>query len=322
MTEGEIIVPTTPVITRTGVYGNDGEQSYVVDYYSRGKSFNLFSLIYLNLASTDMLVVINDDVFDSGEDDDVYAGAWLYAEKKSDDRDFSQHYEAFCNLASGPSFLQIYKNYSKAVYEEALANPTTDSLAYSFTVARLGQIVKYELKPTSDAYSSVDEYLKATDFSGLSATEVAAKLTAGLSCTAVDSYGVTWNLLCPVTSWDVRVEKKRADFYPMLVIKEFEGEMTPRDVLDAPDVNLSPDAPEHLTLSLSSGGAASLSRPAGHAVSVRSESGSVVVDGGEADVFALDGHLVGRTSGGRLKVASGLYVVKTNDGDAVTVSVK
>ncbi|MGN0030143.1 MAG: hypothetical protein ACI35Q_10505 [Marinilabiliaceae bacterium] len=277
--------------------------------------------MYFDLASTDMLVVINDDAYNS---DDNYAGAWLFAEDESgnSDKDFDTHYSVHCKFAGGPSLIQVYKDFKKEVYEAAVADPSTDSLAYSFTVARLGHIAKYELKPVSDAFATVDDFLKASDLGNLSATEVAAKLTAGLCCTAVDTYGVTWNLLCPVTSWDVNMKKMTASFYPMLVLKDFESEMTSSQVLNAPDINLAPEAPEFITISLRKESPSSIAELDEHAVSVRAEKGVILVDGADAHVFTIDGRLVGRTSAGRLTVPAGFYVVRPDGAASRSVAVK
>lgn len=319
ITQGNVIEPNEPVFRLSGTYGNDDNLTYVVDLNGRGKEYNLFSLMYFDLASTDMLVVINDDAYNS---DDNYAGAWLFAEDKSGDKDFGMHYSVYSEFAGGPSFIQVYKDYSKEVYEAAVADPSTDSLAYSFTVARLGQIAKYELKPVSDAFATVDDFIKASDLGNLSATEVAAKLTAGLCCTAVDAYGVTWNLLCPVTSWEVDVKKKTASFYPMLVLKDFESEMTSSQVLNAPDVNLAPEAPEFITISLRKGTTTSIAELDECSVPVRAEKGVILVDGADANVFTVDGRLVGRTSAGRLTVPAGFYIVRPDGSASLSVSVK
>ena len=275
--------------------------------------------MYFELASTDMLVVVNDDAYDSKN---AYAGAYLFAENQSDDMDFPTHYGVACNLGAGSSFVQVYKDYKKEVYDAAVADPSTDSLAYSFTVARLGQIVKYELKPVSNAFATVDDFIKTSDLSNLSATEVAARLTAGLCCTAVDAYGATWNLLCPVTSWEVNKKNMTASFYPMLVLKDFESEMTASQVLNAPDVNLAPDAPEFVTISLHKGAITSIAELDEHAVSVRTEKGGIIVDGAEANVFTVDGRLVGRTSAGRLTVPAGFYIVRPDGAASLSVAVK
>lgn len=317
--QGNVIEPREPVISLSGTYGNDDNLTYVVDYKGRGKEYNLFSLMYFDLASTDMLVVVNDDAYDSRN---AYAGAYLFAENQSDDKDFPTHYGVACNLGGGSSFLQVYKDYKKEVYQAAVADPSTDSLAYSFTVARLGQIAKYELKPVSDAFATVDEFLKASDLGDLSATEVAAKLTAGLCCTAVDAYGATWNLLCPVTSWDVNMKKMTASFYPMLVLKDFEPEMTSSQVLNAPDINLAPEAPEFITISLRKGSPSSIAELDEHAVSVRAEKGVIIVDGADANVFTVDGRLAGRTSAGRLTVPAGFYIVRPDGAASRSVAVK
>lgn len=317
--QGKVIEPSKPVFSLSGTYGIDDHLTYVVDYMGRGKEYNLFSLVYFDLESTDMLVVVNDDAYDSKN---AYAGAYLFAENQSDDRDFPTHYGVACNLGAGPSLIQVYKDYKKQVYEAALADPSTDSLAYSFTLARLGQIVEYDLTPVNNAFATVDDFLNASDLSNLSATEVAAKLTAGLCCTAVDAYGVTWNLLCPVTSWEVDVKKKTASFYPMLVLKDFESEMTASQVLNAPDVNLAPDAPECITFSFKDGSPSSIAELGEPAVSVRAENGVIIVDGAEADVFSVEGRLVGRTSAGRLAVPAGFYVVRPHGAASLSVAVK
>lgn len=317
--QGNVIEPNAPFFSLSGTYGNDDNLTYVVDYKGRGKEYNLFSLMCFDLASTDMLVLINDDVYNS---DDNYAGAWLFAEDKSGDKDFGMHYSVYSEFAGGPSFIQVYKDYSKEDYEAAVADPSTDSLAYSFSVARLGQIVKYELTPVSNAFATVDDFIKTSDLGNLSATEVAAKLTAGLCCTAVDAYGVTWNLLCPVTSWDINMKKMTASFYPMLVLKDFESKMTVNQVLNAPDVNLAPDAPECITLSLRKGTTTSIAELDEHSVSVRAKKGVILVDGAEANVFTVDGRLVGRTSAGRLSVPAGFYIVRPDGATSISVAVK
>lgn len=108
----------------------------------------------------------------------------------------------------------------------------------------------------------------------------------------------------------------------MLVLKEFESEMTVSQVLNAPDVNIAPEAPECITISLRKSPPSSIAELDESAVSVRAEKGGIIVDGAEANVFSAEGRLVGRTSVGRLAVPASFYIVRPDGAEAVSVAVK
>lgn len=302
---GKVVVPESPIVSMSGVF-EESSSTYIcnLQYY-----YQLQILVYYNLAPTDLLVVVDDLYVDD------LGAPWLLAETAKNDQTISARYGVMSNFSKGEYFLSINKMYTSGY------DPTSTKTEFSFKVARLGEIVSYELKPASDAYATLDAYLKATDFSGKTATEAAAELTAGLYCKAVDTYGTTWDLLCPVTSWSVDVSKKTASFSPVLVIKEFESSMSVTDINGAPTVNLSSAATQSISFSIDQN-ASALTETAAPATTVRTEPGAIVVSGAEADVFSLDGRLVGRTADGRLNVAKGFYIVRPDGGESVSVIVK
>lgn len=302
---GKVVVPESPIISMSGVY-EDSEIAYICNI--RKIIYQLQILIYYNLDPADMLVVIDDNCVDD------YTSPCLFADEDKNDKILSASYGVLSDFQKGDSFLSISKTYMSGYTESAKTN-------FSFRVARLGEIVSYELKPANDAYETLDAYLDDTDFSGKTATEAAAELTTSLYCKAVDVYGNTWDLLCPVTSWNVNISKKTASFSPVLVIKEFESFMSTADINGAQRVNLSSQAPASLSFSIDRS-ALNLTETAARSTTVSREPGAIIVSGSEADIFSLDGRLAGRTTSGRLNVPAGFYIVRADNAKPLTVIVK
>lgn len=311
------------IIKYTGSYTEEDGNSFMLTY-GTNTNVEVFRLLHYCFHG-DMVVIINDYAYPTYKA--CYGEAYIYGPTESYDVSMPSHYNAsFVNGSS--NMIMVSKKFGREAWGFIQENNLTDSLKYSFTVAIIGRVQTYELKPINDKYATVDDFLKATDFSGLSATEVAAKLTGSFYCTATDTRGATWTLLCPVTCWSVNLKKKTVTFKPKLVIKEFESEMTSSDVINAPDLYLLNNSdfhnpPTSLTIPLDTyDPSAALTDVTVPSPTVRTEPGAITVSGAEADVFALDGRLVGRTSGGRLNVAKGFYIVRPDGGESVSVIVK